>query len=59
MKYEIVPDKQYPTDWRVEAIDYENEGVGYIAIFAGPDAELRAREYAKWVSNKRDDKAAA
>jgi hypothetical protein len=34
--------------WRVEAIDMPNDGDIYITVFHGPDAEHRAREYAKW-----------
>ena len=33
-------------DWRVEAIDHENEGVVYVTIFSGPDSRERADEYA-------------
>ena len=39
-------DKNNPNDWRVEANDYENEGAVYVAIFSGPDAKERAKEYA-------------
>ena len=35
-------------EWRVEGIDYENEGLCYIAIFSGPQAKERAKEYARW-----------
>lgn len=37
-------------EWRVEAIDYESEGEIYVAVFTGPDAEKRAREYASFKS---------
>lgn len=46
LAYEVVQDQLDPTSWRVEAIDYEDEGVGYIALFMGPKSEERAREYA-------------
>ena len=39
-------DRNNPGDWRVEAIDYENEGVIYVTIFSGPEAKERAKEYA-------------
>lgn len=52
LTYEFVEDRLQPGDFRVEAIDYENEGVAYIAIFTGPDAEIRAKEYAKWKGGK-------
>ena len=34
--------------WVVEAIDFENDGAVYRALFTGPAAEERAREYAEW-----------
>lgn len=34
-----------PGVWTVEAIDMANDGAIYQAIFCGPDAEQRAREY--------------
>lgn len=46
MEYTAVQDRTLEGAWRVEAIDYENEGVAHIAIFIGPNAEQRAREYA-------------
>ncbi len=41
------------TEWRVEAIDYENEGVCYVAIFSGPLARERAEEYAAFKNGAR------
>jgi hypothetical protein len=32
-----------PGDWRVEYL--EEDGAGYVTIFAGPSAEARARDY--------------
>ncbi len=43
MTYEVIQDGD---EWRVEAIDYESEGEVCVAIFSGPGAEARAREYA-------------
>ena len=43
----IFADKQFPSDWHVEAID-PNSGDIFVAVFSGPDAEQRAREYADW-----------
>ena len=34
--------------WVVEAIDLEKDGGVHRTLFTGPDAELRAREYAEW-----------
>jgi len=47
MNYEAFQDKS-SSDWRVEAVDFENEGNVYIAIFSGPDAQARAAEYVQW-----------
>jgi len=47
MEYEVSADKDFPQDWRVEAIDIKTGDV-YVAVFSGPHAEQRAREYASW-----------
>ena len=44
MKYEV---KANGEEYRVEAIDYKKEGIVYIAIFCGPDAQRRAKQYAR------------
>lgn len=46
MKYEVVADKIYLNDWRVEAIN--QSGDSFVTLFSGPDAEERAKEYAAW-----------
>src|SRR5207244_11677337 len=46
MEWTCFEDKQKSGDWRVEAIDYENEGAVYVTIFSGPDTRERAEEYA-------------
>jgi hypothetical protein len=46
MQYEVVRDKNFPFDWRVEA--FSSDGDCYVTVFSGPDAEARAREYANW-----------
>lgn len=48
MQYEVVADRTIPESYRVEAIDYENDGACYVAIFSGPLAKERAEEYANW-----------
>ena len=48
MIFEVVKDKLHPHDWRVETVRDDSEGECYVAIFTGPDAERRAREYAAW-----------
>jgi hypothetical protein len=47
MNYEVLQDRQFPTDWRVEAID-TGSGEIYVAIFAGPNAKERAQQFADW-----------
>jgi hypothetical protein len=46
--YEVVSDSLNAGDFRVEAIDHENDGEVYVTIFSGPDAKSRAEEYARW-----------
>ena len=41
--YMVFQDKQFPEDWRVEG--NREDGTCEIAIFGGPDAEMRANEY--------------
>ena len=48
MQVEIVPCATGVDDWRVEAIDFDNEGIVYVACFSGPEAKERAEEYAAW-----------
>lgn len=46
MQVDIERWKADPSAWTVEAIG--DDGEIYQAIFAGPDAEKRAREYARF-----------
>jgi len=48
MEWSVVEDKRNPGEWRVEALDFDNEGAVYVTIFAGPEAQDRANEYAEW-----------
>ena len=50
--YEMVKSENVPDEYRVEGIDYEREGVVYVALFSGPDAEQRAREYARFKNSQ-------
>jgi len=34
--------------WVVEAIDFDKDGEVYRALFTGPAAEQRAKEYTEW-----------
>ena len=47
MKFEVQQDTKFPNEWRVEAIDNKSGDI-YVAVFGGPEAEERAREYATW-----------
>src|SRR6266404_3023251 len=48
MEWISVQDRRNQGDWRVEGIDFDNEGQVYVTIFSGPDAQERADEYAEW-----------
>lgn len=48
MFWETVEHKNYPGEWVTEAIDYASEGEIYCALFSGPRAEERAKQYAAW-----------
>jgi hypothetical protein len=48
MKYEVAQDTAFPCEWRVEAIDLDGDGDCFVALFSGPEAEARAKEYASW-----------
>lgn len=48
MKYELTASRENLDEWRVEAIDEGREGQIYVAIFSGPEARSRAKEYADW-----------
>ena len=53
MQYEVTESRDVPPgEWRAEAIDYDSEGECYVTIFAGPDAEQRARAYAQWMNTQ-------
>ena len=51
MFYEAFEDKRCAGDWRVEAVNAEGEV--YVVIFSGPEACVRAAEYAVWKNNMR------
>ena len=52
LDYEVVQDRNSAEEWRVEAIDYENDGQVYVAIFSGPSAKTRAEEYARFAETQ-------
>ena len=47
LQREVIESREVPGDWRVEDIDYLKDGQIYIKTFSGPDARLRAEEYAE------------
>ena len=47
LKYNVFPDREFPSDWHVEAIDPETGNI-YSAVFGNAEAERCAREYAAW-----------
>ena len=50
LEYEIVRSVSAveEDEYRVEAIDYDDDGQVYVAIFSGPKAKERAEEYANF-----------
>ena len=52
MEFECIEDQRNPGDWRVEAIDFEDEGKVYIAVFSGPEAKERAQEYVSFKNSE-------
>jgi hypothetical protein len=46
----VLEDHHEPGDWRVEYFD--SDGGCYVTIFAGPEAEKRARDYFKALKGK-------
>lgn len=48
VRFEVAESQHTPGEFVVEAVGQDGEV--YVAIFAGPDAEARAREYADWKS---------
>ncbi|MFB3916080.1 MAG: hypothetical protein ACE14M_05090 [Terriglobales bacterium] len=54
MNWEALEDRINAVDWRVEAVDFENEGAVYVTIFSGPEAKQRALEYAAWKNAERE-----
>ena len=51
-EWELVEDKYIPESWRVEGIDYGNEGIIYVAIFTGSKCKELAEEYYSWKTQK-------
>lgn len=58
MNWTVAADREFPNDWRVEAIE-EGSGDIFVAVFSGPDAEERAREYCVWQQLKSRQHQAA
>ena len=48
----IFADKEFPNDWHVEIIEQDSGDI-FVAVFSGPEAEERAREYAQWQESKQ------
>ena len=53
VEYEVFVSRDAIADdeWRVEGIDYDSDGQIYVAIFCGPQAKERAKEYARWINS--------
>ncbi len=50
VSFEVVPSRDMvdEDEYRVEGIDFDNDGQVYVAIFSGPAAKERAEEYAQF-----------
>lgn len=46
MDYEVLQSRDVVSEWRVEAIDYDDEGQVYVTVFCGARARERAEAYA-------------
>jgi hypothetical protein len=57
--YEVFQESDSPERWAAEAIDFDQGGVVYTAVFSGPNAESRAREYAEWANGTLSRSTAA
>jgi hypothetical protein len=57
MRYEIGPDPQSPTEWRVEIIDSKTGDI-FVTVFGATDAENRAKEYLAWKESQQLSRAA-
>jgi hypothetical protein len=58
MRYEVSPDKDFPSEWRVEAIDAKTGDI-FVTVFGSADAEGRAKEYAAWKQSQESSAKAA
>ena len=48
--WEVVEDRRFPGDWRVESTG--SDGECYVTIFCNETAEKRARDYAAWMNSR-------
>lgn len=51
MKYEV-KQSRFEREWVVEAFNEDGDGDIYVAMFSGPEARVRAIEYARWKNNQ-------
>ena len=58
MAVEVFEKPEAPGEWAVEALDTDHDGGIDVTIFAGPQAENRAQEYAAWKYSERSVQAA-
>ena len=50
MTYEVAQSHGVQDEWRVEAVD--DDGAIHVTLFSGPQAQPRAREYARWKNHR-------
>jgi hypothetical protein len=58
MEWNAIKDKNNPADWRVESIDFNDEGQVNVVVFSGPQAQTLANEYAQWKNSIEQRKPA-
>ena len=52
VRYEVVQTRDVMDEWRVEGIDHDADGQIYVALFSGPQAKERAKEYAQFKNGR-------
>lgn len=52
VRYEVVQTLDLRDEWRVEGIDHDADGQVYVALFSGPQAKERAKEYAQFKNER-------
>lgn len=57
MKYEVKESQERPGAYLAVAVNEENEGQVYQALFSGPESQKRAEEYVRWKNSELEASA--